>query len=145
MNRTQKSAWFGLAMSILLLMFFIPRFFFTPAMRLYLFWLSPNFGIVVVLLIFLLTFLLRKKGRDTVSIDERDSCISRRALIAAFSSTAGLFMVACIIGLFITQPTTSLSVLLLPSLLYSLFAVFILAYSVVVLIQYWWGGKDGQE
>ncbi|UCF43790.1 MAG: hypothetical protein JSV99_02345, partial [Planctomycetota bacterium] len=63
MNRAQKGAWFGLTMAGLLLIFFIPRFFFTPAMRLYLFWLSPNFGIVVVLLIFLLTFLLRKKGR----------------------------------------------------------------------------------
>ncbi|UCC22667.1 MAG: hypothetical protein JSW23_00940 [Planctomycetota bacterium] len=144
MNRAQKSAWFGLTMAGLLLIFFIPRFFFTPPLRLYLFWLSPNFGIVVVLLIFLLTFLLRKKGRDKVGIDERDSCISRRALIAAFSSTAGLFMVACIIGPFIAHPTTSMSVLLLPSLLYSLFIVFILVYSVAVLVQYGRGGKDGQ-
>jgi len=142
MNRAQKSAWFGLTIAVLLLIFFIPHVFFvTPASRLDLLWLSPAFGIVVVLLI----FLLRKKGQDKVSIDERDSCISRRALIAAFSSTAGLFMVACMIGPFIARPTTSISVLLLPALLYSLFVVFILAYSVAVLIQYGWRDKDDEK
>ncbi len=143
MNRAQKSAWFGLTMSMLLLICLIPRvLLITPASRLIdLLWLSPAFGFVVVLLI----FLLRKKGQDKVRIDERDSCISRRALVAAFSSTAGLFMVACVIGPFIARPTTSISVLLLPRVLYSLFVVFILAYSVAVLIQYGWGGKDGKE
>ena len=139
MNRAQKSACFGLTMSMLLLIFFVPRVIFvTPASQLSdLLWLSPAFGFVVLLI-----FLLRKKGKDKVNIDERDNCISRKALITAFSSTAGLFVGACMIGPFIARPTTSIPVLLLPALLYSLFVVFILAYSVVILVQYGWGGKE---
>lgn len=144
MNRTQKSAWFGLAMSILLLMFFVSHVFFvTPASRsrlINLLWPSPGVGFVVLLI-----FLLRKKGQDKVNIDERDNSISRKALIAAFCSTAGLFAGVCMIGPFIAGPTTLMPVLLLPALLYSLFVVFILAYSVTILIQYGWGGKDGEK
>lgn len=135
----KKKAKFGMTMAVLLLIYRIPHVvLITPASRLIdLLWLSPAFGIVIVLLI----FLLRRKSQDKVRIDERDSCISRRALIAAFSLTAGLFICVCMIGPFIAKPTTSIPVLLLPALVYSLFVVFILAYSVVVLIQYWWRGK----
>ncbi len=138
MNRAQKSAWFGLTMSILLFIFFVTSVLALPRASLLfnLLRFSPAFGFIVLLIIF-----LRKKGQDKVNIDERDNYVSRKALIAAFSSTAALLIGTCMIPPFIAEPTTSIPVLLLPAMLYSLFIVFILAYSVAILIQYGWGIK----
>lgn len=139
MNRAQKSAWFGLTMSTLLLVLFVTSVLVArPAPQLSnLLWFSPALGLSALLII----FLRKKQGQDKVDIDERDSCISRKALIAAFSSTAGLLISACMIPPFIAGPTSSIPVCLLPALLYSLFVVFILTYSVAVLVQYGWAGK----
>ncbi len=141
MNRAQKMAWFGLTMSTLLLIFFVTSVFALPRASLLfnLLRFSPAFGFIVLPIIF-----LRKKGQDKVNIDERDNCVSRKALIAAFSSTAALPIGVCMIPPFIARPTTSIPVLLLPALLYRLFVVFILAYSVAVLVQYGWGGKQNE-
>jgi len=138
MNRAQKMAWFGLTMSTLLLIFFVTSVFALPRASLLfnLLRFSPAFGFIVLPIIF-----LRKKVQDKFNIDERDNCVSRRVLIAAFSSTAALLIGACMIPPFIARPTTSIPVLILPALLYSLFVVFILAYSVAVLVQYGWTGK----
>jgi len=143
MNRTQKSGWFGLTISTLLLILFITRLLAVgPASQLSNFlWFSPIFGLAVLVII----FFRKKHGQDKVNTDERDSYISRKALIAAFSSLAGLLIGACMIPPFIAGPTNSISVCLLPAFLYSLFVVFILAYSVAILVQYGWGGKDGKE
>jgi len=142
MNRAQKSAWFGLAISTLLLIFFAPRAIFaTPgSLLIKLLWLSPALGFFVLLI-----FLFRIKSQDRVSFDERDSCIDRKALIIAFSSTVALLIGACMIGLFTSEPISSIPILLLPALLYTLFIAFITAYSVAILIQYGRGGKDGEE
>jgi len=142
MNRAQKSAWFGLTMSTLLLIFFVTRVFALPRASLLfnLLRFSTAIGFIVLPIIF-----LRKTGQDKVNIDERDNCVSRKALIAAFSSTAAILIGACMIPPFIDRPTTSIPVLLLPALLYSLFVVFILAYSVAILVQYGWRGKDGEK
>ncbi len=136
MNRSQKSAWFGLTMSPLLLLLFAWRVFFipTPSQLSNLLLIPPAFVFFVSLF-----FSLQKK--DKVDLDERDKCISRKALIAAFSSIAGLLIGACIIVLFIAEPTTSIPILLLPALLYILFFVFIIAYTVAILIQYSWANR----
>ena len=138
MNRAQKMAWFGLTMSMLLLIFFVTSVLALPRASLLfnLLRFSPALGFIVLPIIF-----LRNKGQDKVNIDERDNCVSRKALIAAFSSTAALLIGACMIPPFIASPTSSIPVLLLPALLYSLFFVFILAYSVAILIQYGWTNK----
>jgi len=143
MNRAQKSAWFGLTMSTLLLVLVVTSVLVArPAPQLSnLLWFSPALGLYALLII----FLRKKQGQDKVDIDERDSCISRKALIAAFSSTAGLLIGVCMISLFIVGPTSSIPVCLLPALLYSLFVVFILTYSVAVLVQYGWRDKDGEK
>lgn len=139
MNRARKSAWFGLAMSTLLLVLFVTNVLVARSVPQLsnLLWFSPVFGLFALLII----FLRKKQGQDKVCIDERDSCISRKALIAAFSSTAGLLIGACMIPPFIIGPTNSILVCLLPALLYSLFVVFILAYSVAILVQYGRGNK----
>jgi hypothetical protein len=141
MNKTQKSAWFGLTMSTLLLVLLVTSVLVARRVSQLsnLLWFSPAFGLFALLIIF-----LRKKDQDRVNIDERDSCISRKALIAAFSSTAGLLIGACMIPPFIAGPTNSIPVCLLPALLYSLFVVFILTYSMAILIQYGWRDKNGK-
>lgn len=141
MNRAQKSAWFGLTMSTLLLIFFVTSLFALP--RASLLFNSHRFSIAIGLVVLTIVF-LRKRGQDKVNIDERDNCVSRKALIAAFSSTAAIFIGACIIPPFVARPTATIPVLILPALLYILFVVFVLAYSVAVLFQYGWTGK-GEE
>jgi len=143
MNRTQKSAWFGLTMSMLLLVLIAVHALVVkrPSQFSNLLWLLPIFGLVALPII----SLRRKHSQGEVDIDERDSCISKKALIAAFSSTCGLLVAACMIPAFIVGPTGSIPVCLLPALLYSLFLVFILGYSVAILVQYGWGGKDGKK
>lgn len=142
MNREQKVAWFGLVISILLLVFFIPRVIFaTPrSLLIKLLWFSPALGFFVLLI-----FLFRIKGQDKVSFDERDRHINRKALIIAYSSTAAILIGACTVGLLTSEPISSIPILLLPALLYTLFVAFIMAYSVAILGQYGRGGKDGEK
>jgi hypothetical protein len=131
MNRAQKSAWFGLAMSLLLILSFAWRVCYTtkPSQFSNLLLLPPAFVFFISLF-----SLLRKK--DKASVDERDKCISIKALIAAFSSIAGLLITACIICPLITQPTAAIPILVLPALLFLLFFVFIIAYTAAILVQY---------
>jgi hypothetical protein len=138
MNRAQKSAWFGLAISILLLVFFVPHVIFaTPgSLLIKLLWLSPAFGFFILLI-----FLFQIKSQDKVSFDERDRYINRKALIIAFSSTVALLIGACMVGLFTSEPISSIPILLLPALLYTLFVAFIMAYSVAILGRYGWRNK----
>ncbi len=86
---------------------------------------------------------LYKKERDKVSLDERDQLINYRAVLAAYSVFWLIFTAACMIPWWIIGPSGSISVNVLPIMLFGIGMTLMLVHSVVILIQY--GRRDKGE
>jgi hypothetical protein len=146
MNEAQKGAWFTLGISMLLLAFGIIIFItmFTSG--------TTGTGLLIFCSLLILTymivpifFLRRKQGRAEVVVDERDNSIRKNAVLASFISIWILLFVASIIPLYVVGQYGSIPVILLPIINFGIFLIILLVYSVAILIQYGWGGKDGEK
>jgi len=139
MNRAQKMAWFNL---IVILLGF-------ATVLLSGFMQLPHLvGAIEVVVVFVLVFtspvFFRKKpGR--VSFDERDAVINQRAMLiglsAAFGSIGGQIAVK-LMGIGLEGSVRMYEVI---ALYISGLICFIVAKSVVILIQYGWGSRDGEK
>ncbi len=84
---------------------------------------------------------LYKKERDKVSLDERDQLINYRAVLAAYSVFWLVFTAACMIPWSIIGPSGSISVNVLPIMLFGIGITLALVHSLVILVQY---GRQGK-
>lgn len=139
MNKTQKGAWFGLILSVLILAIQLICMTVVGVMS-RLFSLLFVFGIIWLLAVFL-AMMQRQQEVDT---DERDKFISKRALLAGFVLVSGVLIFAVVVTYSILGPSGSIPVCMLPPMLYGTFVIFLLVYSTAVLLQYGRGGADGQ-
>ena len=140
MNMTQKGAWFGVYLSLLLLAIAIVdltgildyKGFPTPGIIVF------HAFLAVVFLFLPIAWLNRSRKRSKSVQDERDKLIIKRAVLAAFLSLTGLFIIGYIITLFAVKTTASMPAGKLPEILYGGSIIFILVLSVAVLVQYSW-------
>jgi len=86
--------------------------------------------------------ILYKKERGKVSFDERDELINYRAVLAAYSVFWLVFTAACMIPWSIIGPSGSISVNVLPIMLFGIGITLALVHSLVILIQYGRGIKE---
>ena len=147
MNKTQKGAWFTLAVAILLLVFGAITFagMFAPGSR------TAGTGLVKIWGWIILVFLTGgvalvhwKQRPSAVDFDERDNAIRKNAVLVAFVGLWILLFAASIVPSFIAGDAGSMPVCLLPIVNLGVFLIVILIYSVAILVQYGRGTK-GEE
>lgn len=147
MNKTQKGAWFNLAGTLLCIAIMI-----WVVARLIILKTVPEgferiWPLVVfcVLMVTSIVFLRKKQSPAEVDSDERDKLIKYRAVITSFVSVWILLAVVTIIPRFVIGIKGSVPVWLLAFINLGVLLGALLVYSVAVLIQYGWGGHDGEK
>ena len=90
-------------------------------------------------------FRMRKEAKE-VYFDERDQLINYRAVLCAYY----VICIFLIVGLgfslvFLGEPIGSIPFYALPVFLGGIALVVVLVYSIAILIQYGWGGKNGEK
>ena len=146
MSRAQKTARFNLIVILIALSLSaiaVGVFYFVvdlPIRRAF-----GGFGFMGITGLMGLSPLLYKKGRGKVSFDERDELINYRAVLAAYSVFWLVFTAACMIPWSIIGPSGSISVNVLPIMLFGIGITLMLVHSLVILVQYGRGGKDGEK
>jgi hypothetical protein len=147
MNRTQKGAWFTLAVAILLIVFgaIIYAAMFAPGS------MTTGTGLVKVWGWFILVFLAGgaalvhfKRKPSNVDFDERDNAVKKNAVLVAFIGLWIVLFFAGIVPSFVAGDESSIPTCLLPIINLGVFLIVMLIYSLAVLVQYCWGGK-GEE
>lgn len=144
MNRFQKLAWFNLIVILIALtlsaiavsvLYFVVDL---PIRR-----ALGGFGFMGITGLMGLSPILYKKERGKVSFDERDELINYRAVLVAYSVFWLVFTAACMIPWSIIGPSGSISVNVLPIMLFGIGITLALVHSLVILIQY--GRSDKGE
>jgi Na+/H+ antiporter NhaC len=146
MNRTQKGAWFGVYLSLLLLAIAVADL--TGILDYKGF---PTHGTIVLHILLVVVFFVlpivllnRSRKKSKVELDERDRLIIKRAVIVAFILTLAVLCIAYLVGLFWFGVEALVKISLLSAVIYTAFIVFMLILSLAVLVQYGRGCKDGQ-
>ncbi len=85
------------------------------------------------------------KGKKKVSFDERDQLIHKKAVMAAYVVLWLYFVAVCVIAWCIVGPHGSISVNVMPLTLLGGLVIFTFVQGLASLIQYGWGGKDGEK
>ena len=146
MNRFQKLAWFNLIVILIALtlsaiavsvLYFVVDLPIRGALG--------GFGFMGITGLMGLSPILFKKERGKVSFDERDQLINLRAVLAAYSVFWLVFTAACMIPWSIIGPSGSISVNVLPIMLFGIGITLALVHSLVILVQYGWGRKGGKS
>jgi hypothetical protein len=140
MNRTQKSAWFGLVVPC-----FPVGWYFCVAT------LTQNLLLTIVpIVVFLLivpvamyVLIGKKQGLAEVASDERDCMIRSKALLAGFISVFVMLVIMCSVMILASNDAGWVNAYISIPLSVLTFLIAIAAYSAAILIQYGRGGKDG--
>ena len=148
MNKTQKTAIFSLASFLFGII--VMAYTFTSLFILKI-W-PPGFSgkywslfAYIAIVIVALTFLRKKQSPNEPDSDERDELIKKRAVLVSFVSVWLLLIAATLIPWFILGETGAIAVYVLPLINLVIFMVAMVVYSVAILIQYGWGGKDAEK
>ena len=146
MNKTQKSAWCGLVVTLaflLLCLFLFIEIVILKKMLLSvnLLWATLLFGLGVASAI----FIRKKQSPIEIEADERDKLIRTRAIVVSFISVGVLLALTCLILRFIVGISGTITVWEFTLINFFIFYVALLVYSVAVLVQYGRGGGDGKE
>ncbi len=146
MNKTQKGAWVSIAMALICIATFgyiyVQLFILRKLPGLTDIW--PLATIYCVLLIMPVILMRKKQSPQEVEKDERDRMIEKRAVIAAFVAVWILLFAASLIPRFIVELDGAIPVWSLAFINVGILVIVLLVYSVVVLVQYGWRGKDGK-
>ncbi len=146
MNKAQKSAWCMFAVSLFGIVFGI--LLFTEIIILKNWFISLHKFIALILICLFvpyLIFIFRKQSPAEVESDERDRLIMKRAVLISFVSTWILLVASCIIPRFIVGYEGCIPIWVISLVNVCIFMAAMFIYSCAVLVQYRWGGKDGQE
>jgi hypothetical protein len=147
MNRTQKGAWFTLTVAILLLVFgaIIYAAMFALGSRTVEGRLVRVWGwIILVFLAGGAVFVHWKRKHSDVDFDERDNTIRKNAVVVSFISLLALLIAASLIPNLVVGDNGAIPVCFLPIINLGVFLIVMLIYSVAVLVQYGWGGKENE-
>lgn len=146
MNNTQRGTWGMLAVSIFFIVFGI--LLFTEIMILRSWFIYLHKFIALILACFIvpyLIFIFKRQSPAEVESDERDRLIMKRAVLISFVSTWILLAAGCIIPRFVVGYEGCIPIWVISLVSVCIFMASMFIYSCAVLIQYIWGGKDGQE
>ena len=83
--------------------------------------------------------------KDKGAFDERDRAIKRRAALAGFAMSYLFVGLACMIPFEILGPKGVISVHWLPDIFAGSFLTSAFVWSAAILVQYGWGGIDGEK
>ena len=83
--------------------------------------------------------------KDTQGLDERDLLIKQKAMVAAYWGFWPLFVLAAMIPLYIYGPSGVVSVLYLCWMVFGGMYWVLLIYSITILNEYGWRGRDGED
>lgn len=148
MNKTQKNAWFSLAI-----------FSFSIALAGYNFYcefvakklpdsfLGRHWSAFVFFAIFIPAIILLRKKQSPAEVDsdERDVLIRKKALVASFTSVWILFTITILILLLAFGPDGTIAIWIFPLVILEVFFIAMIIYSIAILIQYGRGGKDVEK
>jgi len=146
MNRIQKMAWWmaiwvsagvtlaAIAVAILFLVIGLP-------------WLIARSGQAFLGIAGLggLASLIFKKDKGKVTCDERDLLINNRAAVAGFCAAFLVTGLACMLPFFILGTEATISVAWLPDIFMAAGLTAFFVHSIAILVQYGWGGKNGEK
>ena len=94
---------------------------------------------------FILFFNIIGKRKAKIDYDERDRLILIRATLAGYVVLWLYFVAACIFAWLSVAPERSISINVMPMVIVGGIAVFHFVQGLASLIQYGWGGKDGEK
>jgi hypothetical protein len=143
MNKTQKCAWCVVLLSLL---YFAINIYIGIEFFVLRRWPKGSYwpGLVFYLLIGIsIIFVTKKQSPAEPNSDERDELIKKRAARISLISAWLLLATANLIAVRILGQAGSIPVYLLSLINVGVFLMALLIYSVIILIQYGWGGKDG--
>jgi uncharacterized membrane protein YbhN (UPF0104 family) len=140
MNRAQKTAWLlvitissGFVLSCIAVVILYIKSGMPTALAGFMFMAVAAFGGLGPLIF--------KKDKCSITFDERDKLIKRRAALAGFGTSYLLVGLACMIPFFILGPKASISVTWLPCIFGGAGLSMFFVHSVAILVQYGWTGK----
>jgi len=146
MNKTQKSAWCGLVVTLTFLLLCLFLFIeLTILKKMFFFMNLLGATLLFGLLVAWVIFICKKQSPTEVETDERDKLIQTRAIVASFISVGILIALTCLILRFIVGISGTIAVWELTLINFLIFEVALLVYSVAILVQYGWRGKDGEK
>ena len=139
MNKTQKNAWFSLAI-----------FSFSIALAGYNFYcefvvkklpdsfLSRHWSVLAFLVIFIPAMILLRKKQSPAEVDsdEQDVLIRKKALVASYTSVWILFIISILILWLAIGPGGTIAVWLFPFIILEVFFIAMIIYSIAILVQY---------
>ncbi|UCE99944.1 MAG: hypothetical protein JSV82_02440, partial [Planctomycetota bacterium] len=142
MNRTQKIAWYQLIVIILGLgvtAVVVGAVVYTKGIE------CAHIGLIpLILLVFVhfdRVFFPIKAGQ--IVFDERDEVIAKRAVVTAYTVFWVAFILGGIVPLFVLGSKATISVGVLPCMVFCGAIIIRVVWSVAVIVQYGRGGKDG--
>ncbi len=143
MNKTQKSAWCGVVVTLTFLLLCLFLFIELAILKKMFFFMNLLgatllFGLVVAWVI----FICKKQSPTEVETDERDKLIQTRAMAVSFIFVGILLASTCLILRFTVGISGTIAVWELTLINFFIFYVALFVYSVAILIQYGRGGKE---
>ena len=142
MNKTQKSAVYGLVLTIFLLLIAGVDLIDTKVNPVLI--RVVGYPLVIVFVVVPI-YLIEKKNSHRVPLDERDKLIIKRAMPASCGLLACVGVVGYVILYFIVPGSKGVvPVSRLPEIVYFSAILFILSLSTGVLVQYGRGGRNGE-
>ncbi len=140
MNRAQKTAWLlvitisaGFVLSCIAVVILYIKTGMPTALAGFMFMAVAAFGGLGPLIF--------KKDKGSITFDERDKLIKRRAALAGFGTSYLFVCLACMIPFSILGPKASISVIWLPNIWAGTFLTAFFVHSVAILVQYGRTGK----
>ena len=150
MNKSQKNSLVALIIAMLLLLFCvtIPFAWFNETLILR---LSPLVFFVLTYLVMGLSiiFLRKKQNPAEVDYDERDTMIRQKAIFVSYITLWTLVLIGCIVPVVLYEHDVisemGILINMFPVTLFLIFVIVMLVYSLTILVQYGWRGRDGEK
>ena len=141
MNRTIRSAWFGLVVPIAPVVWYLCSAVITNR-------LLPTIVPIVVFLVlapvFMFVVLGKKRGPSEVQTDERDNMIRARAMSAGFIAMTVMLVLLCWVMVSAADAECRVNAYMSIPLSVLAFLVSIAVYSAAILVQYGKGGRNNE-
>jgi Ca2+/Na+ antiporter len=140
MNKTQKSAVYGLYLVAFMLLIPLGDLVETKMNPI----LMRVIGYPLAVLMVLPVWFLTKKKKSEVEMDERDKAIIKRACITAVAIVTSGLLTVYTMYLFISSPDDNITTSTLQAVVFYSLIAFLLVFSSTILIQYKLGGKENE-
>jgi hypothetical protein len=133
MNRTQKSAWFGVIVPCFPIAWFLCAGILTNSLLLY---LMPVVVFLILAPAVMFIVLGKKQSPTEVATDERDYMIRTKAMLAGFISVFVMLAVMCSTMILLSNDKTMVDAYMTIPFSVLIFIISIAVYSIAILVQY---------